>query len=100
VAYPLWSMTWPVFMASKHGGNTHFLISWNLGILIPTNLLFLHVSCIFGLFLLEIWQFWGKDIPQTPLTKLAHDFFLRRWFKKIAKTKNKIPPDWRCCIIL
>jgi hypothetical protein len=49
--------------------------------------LFLHVSCKFGLFLLEIWQFWGKEIPQTPLTKFAHDFVLRPWFKKIAKRR-------------
>jgi hypothetical protein len=55
----------------------------------PTKLLFLHVSCIFGLFLLEIWQFWGKEIPQMPLAKFAHDFVLRPWFKKIAKNKIK-----------
>ncbi len=31
----------------------------------------------------------GKEITQTPLTKFAHDFVLRPWFKKIAKNKIK-----------
>jgi hypothetical protein len=31
----------------------------------------------------------GKEIPETPFAKFAHDFVLRLWFKKIAKNKIK-----------
>jgi hypothetical protein len=80
-------------LASLHGLQAWWQYSFShllkFRIFFPRNLLFLHVSCIFGLFLLEIWQFWGKEIPQMPLAKFAHDFVLSPWFKKFAKNKIK-----------
>jgi hypothetical protein len=85
VAYPQWSMTScsPSILAILI-----LLTSW-LGIFSPKNLLFLHVSCKFGLFLLKIWQLLRKKIPEMPFAKFAHDFVLRLWFKKIAKNQIK-----------
>jgi hypothetical protein len=88
VAYHPGSMTWPVFMLSEHGRSTHFLTSQS-AILFQQIPYFFVVFCKFGLFLLKIWKLLGKKIPKTPFVKFAHDFVLRRLFKKFAKNKIK-----------
>jgi hypothetical protein len=39
------------------------------------------------MFLLKIWQLLGKEIPETPFAKFAHDFVSRPWFKKLPIIK-------------